>query len=71
MTGDRASAALRQAEVRLRAEWGRTAEVWRDEVAARFTKQYWSPLEQSIERYISSIEELEQALSEVEREAGG
>lgn len=69
MTGNRASTVLRQAEVRLRAEWSRTAEVWRDEVATLFSQQYWSPLEQSTGRYLSSIEELEQALFEVEREA--
>jgi hypothetical protein len=66
MTGDRLSAVIRQAEARLRAEWGRTAEVWRDEVAARFTSQFWGPLERSIAQYLDAVEELEEVLNEVE-----
>jgi hypothetical protein len=68
MAKDKLSRAIREAEARLVAEWGRTTDVWRDEVATRFAREFWEPLERSISQYLNAVEALEGALNEAERE---
>jgi hypothetical protein len=48
----------------LQSEWDNTRSLWRDSVANRFEKQFWSELERQIPQLLSAMEELDEILDQ-------
>jgi uncharacterized protein YukE len=61
--------ALSDAKARLMSVWTHLADVWRDEVRKHFESEFWLALEEAVRRYADTLEELEAALEEAERQA--
>ncbi|HSW29033.1 MAG TPA: hypothetical protein VLH75_05980 [Longimicrobiales bacterium] len=62
------SETLRVAAVRLSATWEGVSAEWRDPVAAEFARRFLGPLQETIDRYLEAVRELEAALEDVERD---
>lgn len=58
---------LTQEMASLRAQWVATRQVWRDGVGDRFEKEYWTHMEQSIEKYLRALQVVCDQLDEAEQ----
>jgi hypothetical protein len=47
--------------------WNKAAAVWRDETARQFAKEFWSPAQDTLQRYQAAVEQLERTLLAAER----
>jgi len=47
---------------RLEEQWLNTRREWRDEVAARFEREFWQPWKQDLPRLLRELDELEDTL---------
>lgn len=56
---------------RLGAAWRDLSGVWRDEVAARFERQFWNPIIDGVTHYQTAVEHLEDVLGDVEQALAG
>ena len=61
---ERPSRTLVAANRRLAATWNETSKVWQDEVATRFVTNFLVPVQQSSNRYLEALEQLESAIEE-------
>lgn len=62
---ERPSRTLVAANRRLAATWSETSQVWQDEVAARFVDNFLRPTQQTANRYLEALEELESAIEDI------
>jgi exonuclease VII small subunit len=63
-----ATRTFEEAQKRLAAIWIAASDEWRDEVARRFDREYWTQLDAAASRYQQAIEELETVIERLENE---
>ena len=51
----------------LESQWQSVSAQWRDNVAARFEKQFWQPMEDSIPQLLKSMDEVEETFRQAFR----
>jgi hypothetical protein len=51
----------------LESHWQSVSAQWRDNVAARFEKQFWQPMEDSIPQLLRTIDEVEETFRQAFR----
>ena len=51
----------------LESQWQSVSAEWRDNVGARFEKQFWQPMEDSIPQLLKTIDEVEETFRQAFR----